>query len=308
MVLTSEYCEKLGLDKSIFENPELSLELADTELFRKYIPKRYKNSNKGSFGKALLYVGSNNMTGAAYLSALGSLRCGAGLTILVSEKAVTDILKTCLYETVFLPTEDGENGTEALLEYSKSCSAFLVGCGLSRGKEKSERVFKIIKNAKIPLIIDADGINAVSENINILSEAKCDILLTPHPLEFSRLTGFSVEQIEKNRVKYALEFSEKYNCTLLLKGVPTVICERGKRVCINPTGNSALAKGGTGDVLSGMITAFTAQGASLYESAVISAYLHGAAGERLSQECSEYGVIASQIPECCARLICEILK
>lgn len=308
MKLTSEYCEKLGLDKSVFENPKASFELTDAELFRKYIPKRYKNSNKGSYGKALLYVGSRDMTGAAYLSAVGSLRCGAGLTVLASERNVTDILKNSVYETIFMPVEDGEDGTRSLLEYSKSCSSFLVGCGLSRSCERSKRVFEIIKGAKIPLIIDADGINALSENINILSEAKCDILLTPHPLEFSRLTGLSVSEIEKNRIKYALEFSEKYNCTLLLKGVPTLICEKGKRLCINTTGNSALAKGGTGDVLSGMIAAFAAQGASLYESAVVAAYLHGLAGERLSQEYSEYGVVASQIPKECARLICELLK
>ncbi len=308
MVLTQEYCEKAGIDKSIFENTEVTPLLADDELFRKYLPKRYKNSNKGSYGKALLHVGSRDMTGAAYLCALGSLRCGAGLTVMACEKAVTDVLKNSLYETVFLPIEEGKHGTKVLLEYSEKCSAFLIGCGLSKSREKSERIFEIIKNAKIPLIIDADGINAVSENINVLSEANCKIILTPHPLEFSRLTGFSVSEIEKNRIKYALEFSEKYNCTLLLKGVPTVICEKGKRICINPTGNSALAKGGTGDVLAGMITAFVSQGASLFESAVVSAYLHGSAGERLSREYSEYGVIASQLPECCAKLICELLK
>lgn len=293
----------IGIPEEIFTSMDSPYEMTDTDLVKAFLPKRYPDSNKGTFGKLLVYAGSHDMTGAAHLALSGALRSGVGLTVFASEEYVTDIMKQRLSEPVFLTVYDSDKDTDKLVEYSKKCSAMLIGCGLGNNENVKKRVTRLVKECECPIILDADGINALSDNINVISEAKKGILLTPHPLEFSRISGIPLNEICASRIRCAQEFSKKYNCTLLLKGAGTVICEKGIRTCINPIACSALAKGGSGDVLSGMISSFAAQGTGLYESAVIGAYLHGRAGEELAKEYSEYGVLPSDIPQKAANLL-----
>lgn len=308
-----EYCGKIviadiGIPDSVFECFENKYEISDADTVREYIPKRYANSNKGTYGKTLIYAGSGNMTGAAQLACMGALRLGTGLVCMASEPCVLDVLKCRVSEPVFYPVGNSDTDTDRLIQYANKCSAVLIGCGLGCSEEVKKRVCRMIKECDVPIILDADGINVISDNINILSEAKSGIILTPHPLEFSRISGYTVSEICENRMECACSFSKEYGCTLLLKGAGTVICEKGSRVCINTSGSSALSKGGSGDVLAGMIASLVSQGASLYESAVCAAYIHGAAAKRLSEQFSEYGVLPSEIPENAARVLADILR
>ncbi len=282
--------------------------LSSRELALSLLPKRTSNSHKGNYGKALMYVGSADMPGAARLASLGALRTGAGLVCVASHTKCIDICAASLCEPIYIRLPDGDKGTDAFIEYSGSCTCALVGCGIGKGEEVTKRVNRIIRELDIPIILDADGINAISGNINVLSEAKNEILLLPHPLEFSRISGISVEYIQKNRQVCADDFAKAHGVTLLLKGNGTVIADKNGRCCINTTGGSALSKGGSGDVLAGIICSLACQGLSLFDAAVCGAYFHGAAGDSLAVELSDYGVLPSEIPLCVAKLISEYTK
>ena len=153
----------------------------------------------------------------------------------------------------------------------------------------------IIKNADCPIIIDADGLNAISVNINILTENKKGVIVTPHPAEFSRMTGLSVEEIQKNRLSLAKEFAAKYNAVTVLKGVNTVIASPTGEAFINTTGNPGLAKGGSGDVLSGVIASLVGQSADLFYGAASGVYLHGLAADKLAKEKPLYNILPRDI-------------
>lgn len=308
-----EFCGKIiiadiGMPEQVFTGFDKKYEITDDDTVRSYIPKRADNSNKGTFGKLLVYAGSRDMTGAAHLALSGALRCGAGLVAFASDAYVTDVMKRRLSEPVFLSVDDSDEDTDRLIDYSAKCSALLIGCGLGNSEKIKKRVERLIRECNCPIILDADGINAVSGNINIITEAGKGILLTPHPLEFSRISGLSLDEVCDNRLFAAAEFARYYKCNILLKGAGTVIAGSNGKVCINPIACSALAKGGSGDVLAGIIASFAAQGASLYESAVTGAYLHGRAGEALAEEYSEYGVLPSDIPACCARILAGLTR
>ncbi|MBQ4556763.1 MAG: NAD(P)H-hydrate dehydratase [Clostridia bacterium] len=264
------------------------------------LPKRLPDSNKGTYGRVMLICGSKNMRGAAALATLGALRCGAGLVTLASTKEVIDSLSSSVFEAIYADRDACD-----IIKDSDRMNAVGIGCGM--GRDAKEYMPSLILRDGAPLIIDADGINALSGNTGILKKAKRSIILTPHPLEFSRISGLSVEEIQRNRESIAKAFAKEYGVTLLLKGNRTVITD-GDALFVNPTGNSALAKGGTGDVLCGMICAFAAQRCSAIDAAVIGAYIHGLSGERLAKIYSEYGVLASELPAEAAKTICDLYK
>ena len=264
------------------------------------LPRRTANSNKGTYGKVLLACGSGNMRGAAALATLGALRTGAGLVTLASEKAVIDALSSSIYEAVWFDTDKDD-----MICKSDEMSAVGIGCGSGETRKTFKNVKYLLERDGAPLVIDADGINVLCGNLKLLKNSKRPVILTPHPLEFSRLIGTSVKDVQANRVELASAFAKKYNVTLLLKGHGTVITN-GDEVFVNPTGSSALAKGGTGDVLCGMICGILAQGASPLDACVIAAYLHGLAGERLAKSYSEYGVLASELPLEAAKILREM--
>lgn len=263
------------------------------------LPKRSPLSNKGTYGRVLLACGSGDMRGAAALATLGALRCGAGLVTLASERAVIDALSSSIYEAVWLDTDVYD-----LIDVSDNASAVGIGCGSGNTKATYKNVKWLIEREGAPLVIDADGLNVLAKHADLLKKAKREIIITPHPLEFSRLCKVPVSEIQSNREEYAKAFALEYGVTVLLKGHGTVITN-GEEVFINPKGSSALAKGGSGDVLCGMICAFLAQGAAPLDAAVIGAYIHGLAGERLGERISEYGVLASEIPLEAAKILKE---
>lgn len=272
-------------------------------------PRRPKHSNKGAFGKLLNIAGCNKYIGAAVLSSKAALRSGTGLVCLASVPKVTGIAAAVIPECVFIELsgdKDGyilRNAFDEIAPEINGFSAVSFGCGMGNTEETRKTAEFLLKNVKAPLIIDADGINAVSANINILKDKSGPLIMTPHPGEFARLTGTSVSWVQSHRIEAARDFALKYDTVLLLKGANTVVAAPDGRVAVNTTGNSALAKAGCGDVLTGIIGALAAQGTKPFEAAVLGAYLHGAAADLLIKEQAAASVLASEITDALGKVI-----
>ena len=269
---------------------------------RSLLPIRYANSNKGTYGTVLNIAGCLQYPGAAYLSSISALKSGAGLVCLATESNTLSIVASNTPDITFLNL-----GTSERLTISKDAVKFLkdiskykavsIGCGLSFEKPARDFVLKFLsKNLKSekPFIIDADAINALSDTNKM--PIPSNAVVTPHPLEMSRLMDMSVEEIQDDRVKAASMAADYLGCIVVLKGNATVIASpNDSDVYVNKTGNSALAKGGSGDVLTGMIAGFAAQGLKLLEAVHLAVYLHGKAGEMASNALTEYSVLASNL-------------
>lgn len=264
------------------------------------IPMRLSSANKGSCGRVSIIAGSKGMTGAAALSALGALRSGAGLVTALTPSSEQPILAVKLTEamTVPLPHENGiisAAAADTVLESIQNADAVVFGPGLGKGRGILPLLERIVTEFTKTLIIDADGINALSANIDILNRKKCSVILTPHPGEMSRLSGLSISEIQSARIKTAEDFADRFDVTVALKGEGTVVAARGGKTAVNPSGNCGMATGGTGDVLSGVVAALAAQGCTPYDSAVLGVYLHGLAGDIAAAEKGVHGLIASDL-------------
>ena len=274
---------------------------------REHLPPRPKTANKGSFGKTLLIVGSDKYRGAAHLSLSMALRGGAGYVSYLGEPSLAGELRAIYPEAIYYSTSD----TEELLAISDTQSSVLVGSGSGVSRELYSLICRLIARDGGPVIIDADGLNSLARFApsvkELFSTARRKVILTPHPLELSRLSGLSVEEIQSEREGVARRLALEWGVVLLLKGSGTVVTD-GERTLINSSGSSALAKAGSGDVLSGLIASISAYTADALFAAGISAYLHGAAGDRLAAELTEYGVTPSDLPLSVCGILSEILN
>ncbi len=237
------------------------------------LPIRAKDSNKGSYGRLLSVVGCKYYRGAALLSSMGALRTGVGILTVCSSEEVIQTVASALPEATFLPREELD-----ITDIPK-VTALLLGCGLG----KDNGVASIIKSCPVPMILDADGLNNIT--VDDLPKGK-DIIITPHIGEFSRLTGTSIPEIKAAPEKYARAFADNYNVTVVLKNHETVIASPDRETAVSRFGNPGLARGGSGDILAGMIASFRAQGLSGYESAVCGVVLHGASADRCAKRLS----------------------
>lgn len=290
----------IGISEDCYE--DFSAKITDESAYSA-IPKRKPSANKGTFGRLLNIAGSLCYSGAAAMSTKAALRTGAGLCTLAAPISVVKMLGAALHETTYLPlpeTDDGfvaENCTEKIAEMLPKMNAVCVGCGL--GNSENTRILTefVVKNAECPIILDADGINSLGGNINVLKErtsAGRATVLTPHPLEFSRISGLSVAEIQRDRIKAARGFSEETGAVVLLKGAFTVIAHESE-VFVNPTGCAALAKGGSGDVLAGIIASLLAQGVEPLKAAASAAFIHGKAAENLAEKIPAHAVLATDL-------------
>ena len=292
---------EIGLSNDIMESLEgEKLKVLTQKEARELFPKRDLMGNKGTFGRAISICGCKNMQGAAVLAAQGALRIGAGLVTACFPECAYCAIAPKLTEQLMLPLASNLQGTfsrgaiNALVENINKNDVVLLGCGLGLNLETKDIVAEIVANCEKPLIIDADGINALSQNIDILKNKKAPILLTPHPGELARLTGRSIAEIEQGRTQITKEFANKYGVTVLLKGANTVIAKPDSdEYYVNITGNQGMAKGGSGDLLSGIILGLAAQGLSLYDAAVLGAFIHGKAGDKARDEYSLCSMTAS---------------
>ncbi len=263
-------------------------------------PKAFKNM----YGHVLLLSGSRNMPGAASLSGLAAMRCGAGLVTLGIPKGLNAVIQKKTSPVIMtLPLDQTPQQTISAAAYSqlkdhiKTYQAVGIGPGLSRNPGTQRFILKIIETCAQPLVIDADALNAVAGNLKSLTRTTTLKILTPHPGEMARLTALKKKDVEKNREKIAKEFAVKHYCILLLKGHRTVVASPQGKTYINTTGNPGMATAGSGDVLTGMITAFLGQGLSGFEAAKWGAYLHGKAGDLAAKQKTRLSMIATDIIE-----------
>lgn len=291
----------IGIPNEAFSGMDLEVTDLSLEMIKKLLPERNPDSHKGDYGKLLNIAGSVGMGGAALMCTKAALRCGAGIVTLATPRSVVQGCFSQIMEAVTLPLRESEKGTigdkniDLLEERIKASTACVIGCGLGQGDDISKTVHELVRWSKTPLILDADGINAMASDINIVQTAKCEMVLTPHPGEMARLTGQSIAQIESNRVKTAHDFAKEYQVIVVLKGHETIIATPEGELYRNTTGNAGMAKGGSGDVLSGMIGSFAAQKIPLKDAVLAAVYLHGMAGDRCAEKYSQYGMKAGDI-------------
>ncbi len=257
--------------------------------------------HKGNRGHLLVLAGSTGKTGAATLTALGALRAGAGLVTLGIPKSLNPILENKLTEAMTWPlpeTAEASLSLEAEKEIfmlMEGKTAVAIGPGLSTRDETRSLVRRIVARCPLPMVIDADGLNALSSDPEALTKCRGRAILTPHPGEMARLAGMTNSQVQADRIGTAEAFARKHGCCLVLKGARTVIAEPEGQIHINPTGNPVLSSGGSGDVLTGLIGGFLARGWAPSKAATAGVYLHGLAADWLSEEMGQAGVLAGEL-------------
>jgi hydroxyethylthiazole kinase-like uncharacterized protein yjeF len=262
---------------------------------------RKPDSHKGDFGHVLILAGSARFSGAAVLCAQACLRAGAGLVTLGIPKSLNKVfIKIKPTEAMTLPLpETGEVSLSSLAfckirEFAKKIDVLVIGPGLSQNKSTQSLIRRLVGCAGKPLVIDADGLNALAGYLSVLPD-KGPVVLTPHPGEMAGLLNVRISQVQKDRKKVAKDFVNRYNIILVLKGYQTLVVEKNRELFLNKTGNPGMAKAGSGDVLTGIIAAFLAQGLSGFEAAKYAVYLHGLAGDLAAKEKSQLAMIASDI-------------
>lgn len=289
----------IGTPHSLFDNTKV--ELTDISLASSMLPPRPPYGHKGTFGSVLILAGSPGLTGAATLTSLSALRSGAGLVYLGIPHSLNEILETKATEVVTIPLPETPSHTisssamDVLNMYFKKVDLVVVGPGAGLHTDTRDLLIELMKTASSPMIIDADGLNNL--NGNDFKSEHFPLILTPHPGELLRLTGKSIDYINRNRIDIALRLAREWNGVLVLKGAPTVVASPDGRCYLNTTGNSALATAGSGDVLTGIIAGLCAQGTDILWSAVLGVYIHGLSGDFAAEEKTEYGVIAGDVME-----------
>lgn len=267
------------------------------------LPSRPREAHKGDAGRVFIVAGSRGMSGAAALCTMGALRVGAGLVTLGIPKSLHNPMVEKLTEAMFkvLPeTKEGSLSLHGLVDIVSACEksdAVAVGPGLSQHAQTKSLVQQILPKVVKPLVLDADGLNALAEDIGLLRKLSLPIIITPHPGEMARLIRLSADEVQSDRERIAVEFAKKYRVVVALKGHATVVASFDGTVYINDTGNPGMATGGSGDVLTGMIAGLLGQKLSLFDAARLGVYLHGLAGDLAAAEQGEIGLLASDLAD-----------
>ena len=267
--------------------------------------RRKAGSSKGDYGHIFILAGSQRYSGAAVLCAEAAMRSGAGLVTLGIPKSINNaVIKIKLKEVITLPLPEtkagtlNSNGYKVIEEFIRKIDVLVIGPGLSQNKSTQGLARKVVRNVNKPMVIDADGLNALAGHLEDLGRQKAEdrrLILTPHPGEMSRLLGVNVDEIQKNRKGIAKKIVNDYACVLVLKGHNTIVAERRHKLYINKTGNPGMSSAGSGDVLTGMIAAFLGQGLDNFNAAKYGVYLHGLAGDLAAKEKTQISLIASDI-------------
>lgn len=280
---------------SICEDQEI-VRTAGKDIYRKMLPDRPEDSNKGTYGRLLVIAGSKGMAGAAYLNAHAAYMTGAGLVRIYTSSDNREILQTLLPEAIITTYE--EYNKEELLSLLTWADGVCIGSGLGMSR-LSEKILKtVIEYVKVPCLIDADGLNLLAENKNYLNQmAERRFVITPHMKEMSRLTGTPVEELKADRMQILKDFISRYRITCVLKDSRTLIASEEKGIRMNLTGNSAMAKAGSGDVLAGVISGWMVQEKEAEDAAELGTYIHGLSGDLAKFEKGVYSVMARDLIE-----------
>lgn len=303
----------ISIPQYILDEENLTVNVIDDKFVRENMPKRFKNSHKGDYGKVLIIAGSKGMSGAAYLSAQTSVISGSGLVFLAVPNAINSALEAKTTEAMTIPLSDNnghinENAVDAILRKADSVDAILIGPGLGRSEDIGFILKKLLHHSKVPVIIDADGINAAAKNMEMIENSACSLVFTPHTMEMSRLTGLDAEFIEKNRLVVSREFAEEYGAVVILKGHHTIVTASDGTQYISITGNSGLATGGSGDVLAGLTVSLAALGVDEAKAAAMAVHIHGTAGDIAAAKYGEMSVTASKVMKSIPEALCQILQ
>ncbi len=276
------------------------------------IPPRAQDSHKGSFGRVLVVGGSVCMSGAAYFAAKAAYRTGAGLVEILTHKENRVILQTQLPEAVLSTYGDDIASDRATIRAAVSrADVIVVGVGLGQSEAARELLSLVLSHADAPLVIDADALNLLARYGELWELISAPAIVTPHPLEMARLCRMDVSLIERDRLSAAINFAEKYALICVLKGHRTIVSDGSEArglgdehtVYLNHSGNSGMATGGSGDVLSGVIAALIAQKMPPFEAATLGVYIHGLAGDAAAETLGEYSVMASDIVDHISEII-----
>ena len=302
----------IGLPRQLLTDPLLGVSLIRAEDVAGALPRRDPNAHKGTYGHVLVLAGSPGKTGAAAMCAFSALRIGAGLVTLALPESLNDAMEAKLTEVMTEPLpETGERtvafaALERVLELVKGKRVVAIGPGLSIHPETAELVQAVMQAVKAQIVVDADGINALGPNLEMLRNAALPPILTPHPGELARLLGIDRDEIVRNRIPIAQKVATSFGVHLVLKGARTLIADPDGRVAVNMTGNAGMATGGTGDVLTGLIAGLLAQGVNADLATRTGVYLHGLAGDLAADAIGQEAMVASdlmaQIPEAIRQL------
>ena len=292
----------IGIPKHL--DHDIDLELLTGGWVKSRLPPRPLGGHKGTFGHVLVIAGSRNYVGAAYLASQGAARVGPGLVTLASPQSIYPMLASKLTEVIHLPLPDDgygrfhPDGAEIVRENLYQYSALLVGCGFGRSEGLAEFLRRLLiegPQPSLPVVIDADGLNNLSVIEDWWHGLKSPAVLTPHPGEMSTLTGVATPDIQSRRTEAALEWASRWNTLVVLKGAYTVVASPEGACRVSPFANPALASGGTGDVLAGIIAGLMAQGLSPEGASCCGVYLHGATGETVRDELGDTGTLAGDL-------------
>ena len=285
----------IGIDTSIYDDMNDVCFTYDVDDIKKLIPYRKPDTHKGSYGKVLMITGSEGMAGAAFLSAYSAYKCGAGLVHIYTAKENRVVLQTLLPEAIISTYTSFDE--EEIIELLNWSDVTCIGCGLGT-EETSDKILKcVLNNNNNPLVIDADGINMLNNKMDIVNNSKYPVILTPHMMEMSRLTDISVKDIKEDRFNIIDSFTTNNQVVCALKDARTVVSKEKKHYFVNTSGNNSMAKGGSGDVLAGIITALLAQGLDVFTAACLGVYIHGCSGDVARNLHGEYSVIGRELAE-----------
>lgn len=293
--------KNIGIPQKLIDSINSQMQMITMDWVRKIIPRRKADTHKGDYGSVYIVAGSTGMTGAAMLTCEAVLRSGAGLVKVAIPQSLNNIMEIRLTEAITVPLPELKKGVvgisdiEKIMKTMSRSDAVAVGPGSGQSRELEEVLRNIFESSTTPIVLDADALNSLANRKELLKLLKSPAVLTPHPMEMSRLTEVPVEDIQKNRVEVAREFAKKWNVIIVLKGARTVVAAPSGETFINTTGNPGMATAGSGDVLTGIITGLIAQGIDPVQATAAAVYIHGLAGDKAAAEIGEYGLMAGDI-------------
>lgn len=283
----------IGIDPGFFAGTADMCFTYDRDDILRLLPKRNPDSHKGSYGKVLMITGSFGMAGASCLAARAAYTVGAGLVQIYTPSDNRIIIQQLLPEAIL--SCYGEYDEKKLDELLDWADVVCIGCGLGTGIQAEKILSHTLEKVKVPCVVDADGLNLLSGKKELLNCTEASLILTPHMMEMSRLTGRTVPEIKENRMEVLKEFTDSCSAVCVLKDSRTAVAQTGKQTFINLAGNNAMAKAGSGDVLAGVITGLLAQGLSPFESAALGVYLHACGGDEIREHLGSYSVMAEDL-------------
>ncbi len=294
---------EIGIPQSVIDEAAIGANLLTASHVKGLLPGREPDSHKGTYGHLLIVAGSAGKTGAAVLAAHAALRSGAGLVTLAVPESLNDVFEEKLTEemTVALPETDERSlsyaALDGLLNLLEGKTAVAIGPGISRNADTARLIREFLPKLNIPAVLDADALNILSEDETPLDSMSVPVVLTPHPGEAGRFLGVPAVKVQLDRPGSAISLAKAHNCTVVLKGARTLVASPDGTFYVNPTGNPGMATAGTGDVLTGVISSFLAQGLEARDAALLGAYAHGLAGDKASGAKGYAGLIAGDLIE-----------